>query len=66
MGDAFAQQEPGKTFVYRYNTANPTTGDPLVEHAAENWMMFRGSNTGCALIIHFVLITIYIPMLRQG
>ncbi|EKM56690.1 uncharacterized protein PHACADRAFT_27481 [Phanerochaete carnosa HHB-10118-sp] len=46
IGGASAQQRSGKTFVYRYNTANPTGGDPLVEHAAENWMMFRGTNTG--------------------
>ena len=46
MGGAFSQPEQGKTFVYRYNTPNPTGGDPLVEHAAENWMMFLGTNTG--------------------
>ncbi|GJE86320.1 alpha/beta-hydrolase [Phanerochaete sordida] len=46
MGGAFSQPEQGKTYVYRYNTPNPTGGDPLVEHAAENWMMFLGTNTG--------------------
>ncbi|KIP09951.1 hypothetical protein PHLGIDRAFT_66574 [Phlebiopsis gigantea 11061_1 CR5-6] len=44
MGDAWSQRT--NTYVYRYNTANPTGGSSLVEHAAENWMMFKGSNTG--------------------
>ncbi|TFK53144.1 alpha/beta-hydrolase [Heliocybe sulcata] len=35
------------TWTYRYNQPNPTqVNDTLVEHAAENWMMFRGTNTG--------------------
>lgn len=44
VGDAFSDH--AKTFTYRYNTANPTSGSSVVEHAAENWMMFRGTNTG--------------------
>ncbi|KAF9224779.1 alpha/beta-hydrolase [Gyrodon lividus] len=34
------------TWTYRYNTPNPTSGSDAVAHAAENWMMFNGSNTG--------------------
>ncbi|KAG1871950.1 Alpha/Beta hydrolase protein [Suillus tomentosus] len=34
------------TWTYRYNTPNPTSGSDLVSHAAENWMMFDGTNTG--------------------
>ena len=49
MGDAFSAVEGGnKVFTYRYNTANPTSGSSPVEHAAENWMMFLGTNIGCA------------------
>ncbi|KAI0342405.1 alpha/beta-hydrolase [Trametopsis cervina] len=44
LGDTFSKR--AKTFVYRYNTPNPTLGSPIVEHAAENWMMFQGTNTG--------------------
>lgn len=42
MGAAFAKNP--SAYVYRYNTPNPTSGSPLVEHAAENWMMFRGAS----------------------
>ena len=36
-----------KAWVYRYNQPNPTAHEPgITEHAAENWMMFLGSNTG--------------------
>lgn len=34
------------TWTYRYNTPNPTSGSDVVSHAAENWMMFDGTNTG--------------------
>ncbi|CCM02303.1 uncharacterized protein FIBRA_04393 [Fibroporia radiculosa] len=34
------------TWTYRYNTPNPTSGSDVVAHAAENWMMFDGTNTG--------------------
>jgi len=34
------------TWTYRYNTPNPTSGTDTVSHAAENWMMFNGTNTG--------------------
>jgi len=33
-----------KSWTYRYNQATP--GAPEVYHAAENWMMFQGTNTG--------------------
>ncbi|PSS34240.1 hypothetical protein PHLCEN_2v1750, partial [Hermanssonia centrifuga] len=45
IGGAVAGQGTG-AWVYRYNTANPTSGSPIVEHAAENWMLFEGTNTG--------------------
>ncbi|PBL04287.1 alpha/beta-hydrolase [Armillaria gallica] len=36
-----------KSWAYRYNQPNPTSSDPTtVAHAAENWMMFLGTNTG--------------------
>jgi len=44
MGGAYAKKT--KAFTYRYNQPNPTSGSPAVGHAAENWMMFLGSNTG--------------------
>lgn len=34
------------TWTYRYNTPNPTSGTDAVSHAAENWMMFNGTDTG--------------------
>ncbi|KAJ3542374.1 hypothetical protein NMY22_g3531 [Coprinellus aureogranulatus] len=45
LGSALSQQG-GKTWVYRYNQKNPTNPSPSVTHAAENWMMFLGTNTG--------------------
>ncbi|KAF9016596.1 alpha/beta-hydrolase [Hymenopellis radicata] len=47
VGDAFSRNGVD-TWAYRYNQPNPSVGgEPgVVEHAAENWMMFRGSNTG--------------------
>ncbi|RDB26221.1 Acylcarnitine hydrolase [Hypsizygus marmoreus] len=33
-------------WTYRYNQRNPTSSGTGVGHAAENWMMFRGTNTG--------------------
>ncbi|TDL19530.1 alpha/beta-hydrolase [Rickenella mellea] len=36
-----------KAWTYRYNQPNPTLAPPGdTEHAAENWMMFLGSNFG--------------------
>lgn len=37
-----------KAYTYRYNQKNPTSSGTGVEHAAENWMMFLGTNTGYA------------------
>ncbi|TEB21206.1 EstA protein [Coprinellus micaceus] len=45
LGSAFSK-EGAKTWVYRYNQRNPTNPSPAVTHAAENWMMFLGTNTG--------------------
>ncbi|KAI0050267.1 alpha/beta-hydrolase [Auriscalpium vulgare] len=45
MGEAWARRT--SIFTYRYNQANPTGSNPtVVGHAAENWMMFLGTNTG--------------------
>ncbi|KAJ3715265.1 alpha/beta-hydrolase [Lentinula guzmanii] len=45
MGGAFANAP--KSWTYRYNQPNPTLGMPgFTAHAAENWMMFNGINTG--------------------
>ncbi|KAF8525551.1 alpha/beta-hydrolase [Hysterangium stoloniferum] len=33
-------------FAYRYNQRNPTSDGDIVDHSAENWMMFLGTNTG--------------------
>lgn len=46
MGDIFSQVT--NAWTYRYNQPNPTTTDFIfgTGHAAENWMMFLGTNTG--------------------
>ncbi|KAJ7478669.1 Alpha/Beta hydrolase protein [Mycena galericulata] len=43
---ATAASKRNNAWTYRYNQANPTSGSIAVGHAAENWMMFQGSNTG--------------------
>ncbi|KAJ7108820.1 Alpha/Beta hydrolase protein [Mycena epipterygia] len=43
---ASAASKRNRAWTYRYNQANPTSGGSGVGHAAENWMMFQGSNTG--------------------
>ena len=49
--------EFGKTatsWAYRYNQRNPTQNASFgVAHAAENWMMFKGTNTGYAVLCVF-------------
>ncbi|ESK95927.1 hypothetical protein Moror_956 [Moniliophthora roreri MCA 2997] len=45
MGEAFAKAP--KSWTYRYNQPNPTGNVAAgTTHAAENWMMFLGTNTG--------------------
>ncbi|KAG6894639.1 hypothetical protein C0992_005284 [Termitomyces sp. T32_za158] len=44
MASSFSQNVPAWT--YRYNQRNPTWPVLGVDHAAENWMMFLGTNTG--------------------
>ncbi|KAJ7646042.1 Carboxylesterase [Mycena polygramma] len=44
IGSAVAKRNGAWT--YRYNQPNPTSGGGGTAHAAENWMMFQGSNTG--------------------
>ncbi|KAJ7165538.1 alpha/beta-hydrolase [Mycena crocata] len=43
---ASAASVRNKAWTYRYNQPNPTSGGSGTGHAAENWMMFRGINTG--------------------
>ena len=49
MGTAFGSA--GKAWTYRYNQRVPGTSS--VQHAAENWMMFKGVTTGC--VVYFLL-----------
>lgn len=35
-----------KAYTYRYNQPDPATGSSETGHAAENYMMFRGTHTG--------------------
>lgn len=52
MGSA-ASKFTKNTYTYRYNTANPTGGDPSdVGHAAENWMMFLGVSKKLSHMAH--------------
>ncbi|KIK58088.1 hypothetical protein GYMLUDRAFT_45639 [Collybiopsis luxurians FD-317 M1] len=44
LGGKFANTT--KAWTYRYNQPNPTSPGTAVQHAAENWMMFNGINTG--------------------
>ncbi|EPQ51909.1 alpha/beta-hydrolase [Gloeophyllum trabeum ATCC 11539] len=46
MGAALSVRN--NTWTYRYNQRNPTqaANDTAVEHSAENWMMFQGTNLG--------------------
>ncbi|KLO17165.1 alpha/beta-hydrolase [Schizopora paradoxa] len=45
IGDAVLKFN--NAWTYRYNQPNPTQNEPgITEHAAENWMMFLGTNTG--------------------
>ena len=53
MGGSFSEEVT--TYVYRYNTpADPASGATTVEHASENWMMFRGSSTGYVRSIPYI------------
>ncbi|THU82033.1 alpha/beta-hydrolase [Dendrothele bispora CBS 962.96] len=44
LGSLFLRNN--KAWTYRYNQPNPTQSGTAVQHAAENWMMFLGINTG--------------------
>ncbi|KAJ7646026.1 Carboxylesterase [Mycena polygramma] len=44
IGTAVAKRN--RAWTYRYNQPNPTAGGTATGHAAENFMMFQGSNTG--------------------
>ena len=62
MGEKFG--ESATSWAYRYNQRNPTSEWTGVGHAAENWMMFRGSNTGYAALCDFFSSSkILIPMI---
>ena len=50
MGGEFGKA--ATSFAYRYNQRNPTSNASFgVAHAAENWMMFKGTNTGYVLCV---------------
>lgn len=64
MGSAFSERV--NAWTYRYNQRNPTSGGVGVGHAAENWMMFLGTNTGSdSLCLHLssvvTLVLIFFP-----
>ncbi|KAJ3482853.1 hypothetical protein NLI96_g6702 [Meripilus lineatus] len=44
MGGGFGKK--ANAFTYRFNQPDPTSGSNLVEHAAENFMLFQGIETG--------------------
>ncbi|KAG7091944.1 hypothetical protein E1B28_008335 [Marasmius oreades] len=44
LGGAFSTAP--RSWTYRYNQPNPTLNASGTAHAAENWMMFLGTNTG--------------------
>ena len=58
--------EFGKTatsWAYRYNQRNPTQNASFgVAHAAENWMMFKGTNTGYAVLCVFFQYFLFLPL----
>ncbi|KAG6915820.1 hypothetical protein DXG01_009694 [Tephrocybe rancida] len=45
-GDVTLRAARVPAWTYRYNQRNPTSSGLGVGHAAENWMMFLGTNTG--------------------
>jgi len=53
MGSAWDAADV-KAYTYRYNQPDPATGSSATEHAAENYMMFRGTHTGYALVSLFL------------
>ncbi|KAF9266396.1 alpha/beta-hydrolase [Marasmius fiardii PR-910] len=55
IGSAFSTAP--KSWTYRFNQRNPTFGGEGVGHAAENWMMFLGSNTGVNGTVTFTPMT---------
>lgn len=44
-------------WAYRYNQPVNPRVDPATEHAAENFMMFRGTSTGYVLINFHIVST---------
>ncbi|KAF9254563.1 alpha/beta-hydrolase [Marasmius fiardii PR-910] len=64
MGGAFSTAP--KSWTYRYNQPNPTQGSATVAHAAENWMMFLGTNTGYARPTTYVLTSFVIYEIRNS
>ena len=52
MGTAFGSV--GKAWAYRYNQRVP--GSSGVQHAAENWMMFKGTTTGFVIFFFFFVV----------
>ena len=60
VGEAFAQETP--VYAYRFNQANPTDNVSTVEHGADDYFLFGGSNPGyetSLIITHILIILIY-------
>jgi hypothetical protein len=52
MGKEFGER--ARSWTYRYNQRNPTIPAYFgVAHAAENWMMFKGTDTGYVTVFIF-------------
>ena len=55
MGEEFGKT--ATSWTYRYNQRNPTLSASFgVSHAAENWMMFKGTNTGYVFYMCFLTV----------
>ncbi|KAJ3482852.1 hypothetical protein NLI96_g6703 [Meripilus lineatus] len=46
LATAFSKKPNHRVWTYRFNQPDPTSGKALVEHSADNFMMFRGVKTG--------------------
>ena len=60
VGEEFAQETP--VYAYRFNQANPTDNVSTVEHGADDYFLFGGSNPGYETpltITHLPIILIY-------
>ncbi|KAJ8072052.1 hypothetical protein PM082_015610 [Marasmius tenuissimus] len=63
LGGAYSTST--KFWTCRYNQPNPTQNTPVVNHAADNWMMFLGSNTGSNDSTNFTPQTLVEPPIEE-